>query len=152
MLYARLPLAASVFEVIPGWTGLGEPLPRGVGREWARWGRAADWLLTHVPEAAARYAAFDRPLRAYAMSDDPIAPPRAVSALLERFQGTSVERVELRPSDFGLARLGHLGVFRPGNTEWLWAEFLEYALQHAGVASVAKPRRPLRLASVAPLL
>jgi predicted alpha/beta hydrolase len=129
--HVLLPLAASIYEVIPGWTGLGEPLPRGVGREWARWGRGADWLLSHVPEAAARYAAFDRPLRAYAMSDDPIAPPRAVSALLQRFGGTAVERVELRPADFARERLGHLGVFRPGKTERLWAEFLEYGLKHS---------------------
>lgn len=129
--HVLLPLAARLFEVIPGWTGLGQPLPRGVGREWARWGRDADWLLPHVPEAAACYAAFDRPLRAYAMSDDPIAPPRAVSALLERFRGTVVERVELQPADFGTTRLGHLGVFRPGKTERLWAEFLEYGLKHS---------------------
>lgn len=129
--HAVLPLAASVFEVIPGWTGLGEPLPRGVGREWARWGRAADWLVSYVPEAAARYRAFDRPLRAYAMRDDPIAPPRAVSALLRRFQSTTVERIDLEPHSFELARLGHLGLFRPGKTEPLWAELLEYALKQA---------------------
>lgn len=132
--HVLLPLAARVFEPIPGWTGLGAPLPRGAGREWSRWGRADDWLVSHVPEAAARYAAFDRPLRAYAMSDDPIAPPRAVSALLQRFSGTTVERVELEPGHFRRARLGHLGVFRPGETERVWAEFLEFGLKHAEAA------------------
>lgn len=144
-LYWRvlLPLAASVYEVIPGWTGLGAPLPRGVGREWARWGRSDDWLLSHVPGAAARYAAFDRPLRAYAMSDDPIAPPRTVSALLQHFGSTAVERIELRPADFATAGLGHLGVFRPGKTERFWAELLEYGLKHSARAPQPAGRAPV---------
>jgi predicted alpha/beta hydrolase len=122
-----LPIASALSATIPGWLGLREALPSGVGREWARWGRSRDWLLTHVPGAAARYATFDRPLRAYAMLDDPIAPPRAVSALLERFRDTRVERIDLAPGDLGLSRLGHVGLFRPGPTERVWRELLAFA-------------------------
>jgi predicted alpha/beta hydrolase len=122
-----LPLAAALTPTIPGWLGLREPLPSGVAREWARWGRSRDWLLPFVPGAAERYAAFDRPLRAYAMLDDPIAPPRAVSALLERFRATRPERIDLSPADLGLERLGHVGLFRPGGTEQVWRELLAFA-------------------------
>jgi len=125
-----LPAATALFEVVPSWTGLGTPLPRGAAEEWARWGRTRDWLLPHVPGAEALYAGFDRPLRAYATLDDPIAPPRAVAELLRYFRATSVERVDLAPSDLGLERLGHFGLFRPG-VERLWHEFLEYGSRHA---------------------
>lgn len=121
-----LPLVSSLTPVIPGWLGLREPLPSGVAREWARWGRSRDWLLSHVPGAAERYAAFDRPLRAYAMLDDPIAPPRAVTALLERFRATRPERIDLSPRDLGLERLGHVGLFRPKGTERVWRELLAF--------------------------
>lgn len=57
--------------------------------------------------------------------------PRAVSALLQHFRSTNVERIELTPRALGVARLGHLGVFRPGQTERVWAEILQYALKHA---------------------
>src|SRR5688572_2374743 len=74
-----LPSAAAIFrDRVPGWTGIGEAIPTGVAREWALWGRSRGWSLAHVPAAAERYAAFDRPLRAYSISDDRIAPPRAV--------------------------------------------------------------------------
>jgi predicted alpha/beta hydrolase len=121
-----LPLAAALTPVVPGWLGLREPLPSGVAREWARWGRSPDWLLSHVPGAADRYAAFDRPLRAYAMLDDPIAPPRAVSALLECFRATRPERRDLSPAELGVDRIGHIGLFRTKGTEAVWQELLEF--------------------------
>jgi len=137
-----LPLAASVFEPVPGWTGIGEAIPRGVAREWARWGRTHDWLLPYVAGAAERYAAFDRPLRAYAATDDPIAPPRAVSELLGRFRSTPVERVDLAPADLGLGSIGHLGLLRPGASERIWREMLDFAERHAGAANTAEPGSP----------
>jgi len=131
-----LPAAAAVFhERIPGWTGIGESIPTGVAREWASWGRSRGWSLPHVPGAAERYAAFDRPLRAYAISDDRIAPPRAVSALLRQFRSTEPERIDLTPRELGLPKLGHLGLFRQG-AERVWQELADFATLHGGVRSV----------------
>lgn len=129
--YAILPLASRVFDVVPGWTGTGEDIPRGVAREWARWGRTRDWLLPHVEGAAERYAAFDRPLRAYAVTDDFIAPPRAVSDLLGRFRATTPERVDIAPADLGLRSIGHFGLLRPGPAERIWQEWLDFGSRHA---------------------
>ena len=131
-----LPAAAALFpKQVPGWTGIGEAIPTGVAREWARWGRSRGWSLAHVPGDAERYAAFDRPLRAYSISDDEIAPPRAVSALLARFRSTEPERIELTPAELGVSRLGHLGVFRPG-AERLWQQLTDYAARQVAVPSV----------------
>ncbi|HEY3499832.1 MAG TPA: alpha/beta fold hydrolase [Polyangiaceae bacterium] len=126
-----LPAATTFFESVPGWTGLGEALPRGVAREWARWGRTYDWLLPHVDGARERYRAFDRPIRAYAMQDDAIAPPRSIADLLARFESSHVDRRDLAPSDLGLKKLGHLGLFRPGPTQRIWREILDFAVENA---------------------
>jgi predicted alpha/beta hydrolase len=83
-----------------------------------------------VPGAETRYAAFDRPLRAYAAVDDPIAPPRAVGELLRHFRSAVVERVDLAPSQVGVPALGHVGLLRPG-AEKVWTEFLEFGTRHA---------------------
>jgi predicted alpha/beta hydrolase len=124
-----LPIASAFFSYVPGWTGIGEPIPAGVAREWARWGRSREWLLSHVPEASARYAAFDRPLRAYAMLDDQLAPPRAVADLLSRFDSAPVERIDLDPRQLGVARLGHVGPLRPAQAG-LWPEMLAFFERH----------------------
>jgi predicted alpha/beta hydrolase len=129
-----LPGAALIFrERVPGWTGIGEAIPTGVAREWALWGRSRGWSLAHVPGAAERYAAFDRPLRAYSISDDKIAPPRAVSALLRQFRSTDPERIDVTPPELKLHKLGHLGLFRAG-AERVWQEIADFAAKNAAVS------------------
>ncbi len=126
-----LPMAAAMWQVVPPWVLLGQPLPRGVAREWARWGRTRDWLLAHVDHAEARYAAFDRPIRAYAVADDDIAPPRAVADLLRCFRQAPLERIDIAPRDLDLPSLGHVGLFRPGQAQLVWREFLAYGSRAA---------------------
>jgi predicted alpha/beta hydrolase len=121
-----LPLASSLFASVPGWTGAGEALPRGVASEWARWGRSEHWYLDHVERARQRLADFSKPILAYAASDDPIAPPRAVGALLATFESAAVERRDLRPSDLGVRTIGHFGLLRPP-AERLWKDMLDFA-------------------------
>jgi predicted alpha/beta hydrolase len=121
-----LPVASALFETVPGWFGAGEALPRGIGKEWGLWGRSRDWYVTHVPGAAERLARFDRPILAYAASDDPIAPPRAVTALLSRFESAKIERRDIRPGDLGVQKIGHFGLMRPIAAS-LWADMLAFA-------------------------
>ena len=135
-----LPLASSVFASVPGWTGAGEALPRGVAREWARWGRSENWYLDHVDGARRRLAAFPRPILAYAASDDPIAPPRAVGALLATLETATVERRDLRPAELGVRSLGHFGLLRPPAAR-LWQEMLDFA--HGAVGSRREPAATL---------
>ena len=131
-----LPVASRVFETVPGWTGAGEALPRGVAREWARWGRSPNWYLTQVGDAGQRLARFDRPILAFAASDDPIAPPRAVSALLTRFETARVVRRDVTPHDLGVAAIGHFGLLRP-MAKPLWRDMLAFAAREAGERSAA---------------
>jgi predicted alpha/beta hydrolase len=136
-----LPAAAAIWQVVPPWVLLGQPLPRGVAREWARWGRTRDWLLPHVDHAEARYAAFDRPIRAYAIADDDIAPPRAVADLLRNFRQAPLERIDIGPRDLDLPSLGHVGLFRPGQAQLVWREFLAYGSRATARAPTdANPR------------
>lgn len=124
-----LPLASLMFDPIPGWTGIGVPLPRDAAREWARWGRSAGWFLDHEPEGNRLLGSFDKPLAMFGISDDTIAPPRAVDALADRFTAAEPVRRTIRPGDLGLESLGHTGLFRPGATEPVWREMLDFLAQ-----------------------
>jgi predicted alpha/beta hydrolase len=123
---ALLPVTTRLFDPIPKWV-VGEELPVGVAREWLSWGRSADWLLTYIEGADARYASFSRPILAYAISDDDIAPPRAVDDLLRRFTSADVTRVDVTPEDLDRPRIGHVGLFRPSNTDRVWERWLRFA-------------------------
>ncbi len=131
--HAFLPLMAKTFRVLPQWTGPAGPLPRGVATEWARWGRSKEWYVSHEPESSDLLAGFSAPILAYAIADDPIAPPRAVSAFLDRFSTTVPIRRDVDAHELGLTRLGHVGLLRPSKaTEIVWGEMLDFLLRQTG--------------------
>jgi predicted alpha/beta hydrolase len=123
---AMLPITTRLYDPVPKWV-VGESLPVGVAQEWLRWGRSPDWLITHITDADARYARFARPILAYGISDDDIAPRRAVDDLLRRFTNARVTRVDVTPEDLQRASIGHVGLFRPVNTESVWRHWLGFA-------------------------
>jgi len=123
-----LPLSSRVSDPIPKWV-VGEPLPVGVVREWARWGTSGDWLFSHVPDARERFAAFRAPLVAYGAWDDPIAPPSSVDALLACFTGTRAKRIAIERGDLPSPSVGHLGLFRRVPGASVWPQFERFVLE-----------------------
>jgi len=120
-LRTLVPAATSALGYLPGWAGLGADLPAGVAREWAGWCLQPRYLLDAHPEAAARFAAFRRPVLLYSFSDDGYAPPRTVEALVKLLGGADLEQRRLGPEDVG-APIGHFGFFRPTFAARLWPE------------------------------
>jgi len=111
---------------LPAWIGFGARLPRGVAREWAKWGRSPEWFLSWEPDAAETFAAIDKPILAYAIEDDALAPPRAVTALLELLSCAKIIRKDLTPAEIGLTKIGHVGFLKPGPIEPVWEEVISF--------------------------
>ena len=125
-----VPAAIATTGYVPGWAGLGADLPAGVAREWARWCMQDGYLLGSHPDAAARFAAFRRPVLVWSFSDDSYAPPRSVTALVQALSGADLELRRLGPDDVG-AKVGHLGFFRAPFRARFWgpsATWLEAVL------------------------
>jgi predicted alpha/beta hydrolase len=129
---AILPFACALFEVLPPAFAFGNRLPRGVAKDWARYGRSPDWFLTSEPGAAACLAAFDRPVLSFSAGDDGIVPPRAVEEFAGLLVAAPVERRHVEPADFGMDEIGHVGLFRPGPLESEWRYALEFLRGHVG--------------------
>lgn len=131
-------VAAFWYAVIPALTGacgyypgsvlrMGEDMPAGVAREWARWGRRRGYV-TDADGGALRpgYARIAFPIRSYSFSDDRLAPPRAVEALLGFYAAARVERRALTPRDLGVRAIGHWGFFRDRFRDPLWVEAADW--------------------------
>jgi len=142
--YVGLPAMVAAFGYLPMRlvTG-GENVPAGVAREWARWGRHPDYVLSYARSrqadggdgevgndvratGAEGYERFDRPLRAYGFTDDLLAPPRAVERLLSFYPRARCELRLLAPGDLGVRKVGHFASFRDGFRDTLWAEWREW--------------------------
>lgn len=117
-----MPTLATVLGRFPAsWFGAGEDLPLGVALDWARWGRRRDH-----PGIWNGHAALRLPLLVYSFSDDRLAPPASVEALVRAYSRAAVARRHLQPAELGLAEVGHWGFFRVGMVPSLWAEVADF--------------------------
>lgn len=122
--HAWLPAVVALVGHAPGWSlgGGAQPLPPGVARQWAAWGRRRGWA--HADPAMKPHSSFGAivaPVHLWNVSDDlTYAPPRTVDALAAMYRNAAVQRHTLTPADVGQRRLGHFGVFRrePGARAW----------------------------------
>jgi predicted alpha/beta hydrolase len=126
-LYGPLMLARRGY--LPrGLIWRGEPLPAGVFRQFRAWclqpthfGPALD-----AEFADSRFAEVRTPLLSLGFSDDPIATPRAIEALLVAYPRARIERRLSRPRDVGARRLGHHGFFFARHRDSLWRGVLDW--------------------------
>jgi predicted alpha/beta hydrolase len=121
-IHIGLPLASRLHGYFPASRlGFGEDLPAGVALEWARWCRNPRYLVGDLGVEEA-YAKVRAPLRAYAISDDPFAPRRAVDALGKLYPNSRWETRSVAPRDLGVKSIGHFGFFRERFRDTLWGE------------------------------
>jgi predicted alpha/beta hydrolase len=113
-----VPVLCALFGYFPARRlGLGEDLPAGVARQWARWCRRRAYLGDWTGHERVR-----APLLAVSFPDDPYAPPPAVVALHSHYRGADVEQRVVTARQAGVERIGHFGYFRLGDGHPLWAE------------------------------
>lgn len=126
--YVVIPALTGALGYYPASVlGMGKDMPAGVAGEWARWGKLPGYV-TDADGGALRagYTRVSCPIRSYSFSDDTLAPPRAVEALLGFYAGARIERRALTPADVGVASIGHWGFFRERFRDPLWLEAAEW--------------------------
>jgi predicted alpha/beta hydrolase len=115
----------------PGWSGIGEDLPKGVFEQWVRWVMHKRYLFDDPDlKALSNFARYKGPLRSLCLSDDPWATRPAVELLCSGFTSTNPEILTITPADAGATAVGHLGFFRREHRDTLWrgaAEWMEAA-------------------------
>jgi predicted alpha/beta hydrolase len=119
-----IPVLARIAGYLPwSWFGAGEDLPKGVALEWARWCRSPNYLLDDAELPLERFRTFNAPVLAYSIDDDVWGTARSVDDMMRAYP--NVTRRHIRPSDFKLKRLQHMGFFRDGSQD-IWLETLNW--------------------------
>ena len=120
--FGHAPLLTRLMGYLPGrLTGFGEDLPSPVYWEWRRWCTSPESYLPEVGVGLppAQWARSGAPVDLIALSDDSVIPPACVARLEPVYAGGQVRKRVLDPADFGLKRVGHLGIFARRNSA-LW--------------------------------
>jgi predicted alpha/beta hydrolase len=118
-----------VLGYAPGWSGLGEDVPKGVFLQWTQWVNNPRYLFDDKSVAAvANFAQYKGAMRALCFSDDDWATRPAVELLCSGFTSAKPEIITVAPGDVGANKLGHFGFFRADHRDTLWrgaSEWLE---------------------------
>lgn len=93
--------------------GMGEPLPRGVARQWREWCNGAGYIETAFGNSIHThfYDELDMPALWLGFSDDDIANSRNIDDMTRVFTAMPVEKRFLDPKDFGVDSIGHMRYF-----------------------------------------
>ncbi|MES2297928.1 MAG: alpha/beta fold hydrolase [Pseudomonadota bacterium] len=119
--YFLTPLLCPLFGYYPGrLIGIMGDIPRRAMYQWRRWCLTPDYLLTGEPGARAAYASARYPVLGLTFSDDELLLASGSRMMHEAYTGTEVDYRELSPQQFGLARIGHFGFFKPQYEKTLW--------------------------------
>jgi predicted alpha/beta hydrolase len=98
--------------------GFGADLPLGVYEDWRRWclnpGFHLSDLGRRLPLPDARRVTAK--MRVVAVADDDWVPAVAVWRLMALYPEAEKRQMMLRPADFGVNRIGHLGAFHRSNS------------------------------------
>ena len=120
------PLATWVAGYAPGRRiGFGSDLPRGVYWQWRRWCLTRWFSGDPGPGGlpVPNWYGVQARIKFVAVSDDTALPPHVVWRLMRNYPAAAKRQLTLRPEDFGLPAIGHIGAFDRRNAV-LWPEVL----------------------------
>lgn len=111
---AFIPLTNLVLGYTPSdKIGMGEPLPRGVARQWREWCNGSGYIKTAFGKNIHTHFYDDVTMPALwlGFSDDEIANSKNMDDMIRVFTQMPVEKRFLNPQDFGLNHIGHMRYF-----------------------------------------
>jgi predicted alpha/beta hydrolase len=115
--YVGIPVMSSLFRYVPASKlGLGEDLPSGVARDWARWGKRSDYFTSEI----GKHPGFQNlrcKWKAFLAEDDDIATPGNALPLYEMYPNIDLDVETLDPEALGARELGHLRFFSRSNRD-----------------------------------
>lgn len=126
--YVGIPALTRLLGYFPSRSfGIGRPLPAGVARQWAHWGRHPDHLRGRLPaDRTAGHRRFPAPVSLTTATDDWLAPESAVRDLASYYESASPTVEVVAPAALGLASIGHFGYFSLRVGPPLWDRLLAH--------------------------
>lgn len=126
--FIGLPLT-KLLGYAPGWSGLGEDLPKDVFLQWVKWVMSPRYLFDDSRLSGLQnFPNYKGAMRALCISDDPWATRPAIELLCSGYTSTKPEILTITPADVGVTKVGHFGFFRAEHRDTLWrgaAEWIE---------------------------
>ena len=97
-----------------------ENLPKHVANQWRNWGKHEDYILSDKSIAQMYYDEIRVDITAFSIEDDDFAPKKAVDWMTSQYRNSNVKSTHFNPSNFGVKKIGHFGVFKDKFKTTIW--------------------------------
>ncbi|GFD81196.1 alpha/beta hydrolase [Tenacibaculum sp. Mcav3-52] len=101
-----------------------ENLPKNVANQWKNWGKKSDYMQGDKSIVLKYYDKIKFDISAFCIEDDDFAPQKAVEWMTSQYQNSNIKSTILKPSDFGVEKIGHFGVFKNKFKATIWKTLL----------------------------
>lgn len=111
---AFIPLSNLMLGYTPSdKMGMGEPLPRGVARQWREWCNGSGYIQTALDKTIHHhfYNEVTMPALWLGFTDDEIANSENIDDMIRVFPNMPTEKHYLDPKDLGVDSIGHMRYF-----------------------------------------
>lgn len=116
------PLMVKKAGYLP-WSKLnmGEDLPLNAYQQWRKWCKNPQYCFGDPDYAFLKpmYASVKTPIYAGVALDDAWALPKSRDVFMAYYVNANVQAIDLKPQDFGMSEIGHMGYFRK-NAQPIW--------------------------------
>lgn len=123
-----VPGMTGAFGYLPGWSGIGEDVPKRVAREWAEWCTTKGYVTGVRPKSELAYDRITAPVLAWSFTDDDYAPEGSTDELLSWLASARVQHRRRRPEQLARDHVGHFGFFRRNVGTPMWDETADWLL------------------------
>lgn len=128
-----IPVSNRLFGCIHSdWVGMGEKLPKHVGRQWRHWCNGQGYIKTAFGGEVTQhfYDELSMPMHWLNAIDDDIANNKNVDDMLSVFTKVNAEKTTLAPQEHQLKEIGHMKFFSR-KSESLWQLPLNWLDRHS---------------------
>jgi predicted alpha/beta hydrolase len=109
------------------WVGMGEPLPKLVGKQWRKWCNGEGYVKQELGKSIKEHLYDELTLKSLWLQakDDDIANIENVKDMIRVYSKISSEIITLNPTDYKLKDIGHMKFFSLKN-KILWSITLDW--------------------------
>ena len=125
-----IPLSNLIFgHVKSQWVGMGEPLPKAVGKEWTRWCNGTGYVAVDLNSKIEKhlYDELDFDTMWVHAEDDDIANTNNVNDMVRVYTSINTEIKTLKPEDYGFNDIGHMKFFSKRRSK-LWELAMDWVM------------------------
>ena len=120
--FGILPIFYHVAGGLPRWVLGAEYLPKGVARDWSRFGRKKAWIADeHGQPLRQGFHAYKGKMRLIGLTDDRrFAPPYAVNKLAQAYKNADAQVDIVHPKTYHMKSIDHFGFFKSKMNKAMW--------------------------------